>query len=279
MTKYEQIMSQISNGENEFTEFKLKLVDERTIGRLISGFANSKGGSIFFGVGDKGEIIGLTENEISIFIERLSRITSSILPIPATIEKFEIDNKNIAICQIPPLPEHLKPIRTASGEAYRRVGEATIKADDEKNKHISFATKNEVLGFVAMSFRTEEEPALDDYYNAMLRAVENTKLPIKLLRIDLNEGDFEISQKIMDEIAKADFVVCDFTLNPHNVYFEVGYARAKDRRIIQTARKGTELQFDVRNWVTLFYRNATDLEKGLSPKIIDAYNEIMEKRT
>jgi nucleoside 2-deoxyribosyltransferase len=69
----------------------------------------------------------------------------------------------------------------------------------------------------------------------------------------------------MDEIDAADIVIADFTLSPANVYFELGYARGKGRRVIQTARRGTVLEFDVRNWRTVFYRNATELEEGRLP--------------
>jgi hypothetical protein len=134
--------------------------------------------------------------------------------------------------------------------------------------------KGEIIGFVAMSFRDEEEPSLIDYYNAMLRAAIRTNLPIKLTRIDLAEGDFEISQQIMIEIENANFVLADFTLSPHNVYFEVGFARGVKRPIIQTAKKGTQLQFDVRNWKTLFYRNATELEETLMPKLKETYKSL-----
>ena len=128
-----------------------------------------------------------------------------------------------------------------------------------------------------MSFRNEEEPALVDYFEAMQRAKEATKLPIDLVRIDLVEGDYEISQKIMDEIDKSDVVLADFTLSPANVYFELGYARGRKRRIIQTARKGTTLEFDARNWRTIFYKNATELEKALKPALNDAYAEVIKE--
>jgi hypothetical protein len=61
------------------------------------------------------------------------------------------------------------------------------------------------------------------------------------------------------------------------VYFELGYARGKNCRVIQTARKGTMLEFDIRNWRTLFYRNATELEQKLIPEIIDAYRKVIEE--
>ena len=105
----------------------------------------------------------------------------------------------------------------------------------------------------------------------MQRAVTVTRLPIELRRIDLVEGDYEISQEVMNEIDEADIVLADFTLNARNVYFELGYARSAQKRIIQTARKETALEFDVRNWRTLFYRNATELESNLVGAFQAAY--------
>jgi nucleoside 2-deoxyribosyltransferase len=127
------------------------------------------------------------------------------------------------------------------------------------------ASGGKIRIFVAMSFRTEEEPSLVDYYKAMDRAAQRSTTPLELIRMDLVEGDYEISQKIMDEIDISDAVLADFTLGPSNVYFELGYARSKKKPIIQTARKGTGLEFDVRNWRTLLYKNSTELEEILVP--------------
>lgn len=130
-----------------------------------------------------------------------------------------------------------------------------------------------------MSFREEEVPSLIDYYKAMERAVISCQLPITLRRIDLVEGDYEISQKIMEQIDNSDLIIADFTLSSRNVYFELGYARGLRRRIIQTARKGTQLEFDARNWRTLFYRNATELEEKLIPELKTVYEELIEKNS
>lgn len=78
----------------------------------------------------------------------------------------------------------------------------------------------------------------------------------------------------MDQVDTADIVIADFTLNSRNVYFELGYARGKAKRVIQSAKKGTDLEFDVRNWRTLIYRNATELEEKLAPELEQAALEL-----
>jgi nucleoside 2-deoxyribosyltransferase len=133
-----------------------------------------------------------------------------------------------------------------------------------------------LTAFVAMSFREEEEPSLVDYFKAMERAASSTRLPINVTKMDLEEGDYEISQKIMEKIDEADIVIADFTLSSRNVYFELGYARGVKRRVIQTARKGTSMEFDIRNWRTIFYRNAAELEEKLGAALKSAYVDLTE---
>lgn len=268
----------ISQGENEKVEFKTRLLNQHDIAKVLTAFANTDGGHLIIGVADKGEVVGLSDEEALSTISRLTKICSSIFSFPFEVDSVVIQGRQIVYAQIDKAPKHLVPVSTGSGEFYIRKGDGNNKVTRETRMFSVGANevnpKGEIIGFIAMSFRDEEEPSLIDYYNAMLRAAERTKLPIKLTRIDLTEGDYEISQQIMVEIEKAQFVLADFTLSPHNVYFEAGYARGVKKPIIQTAKKGTQLQFDVRNWKTLFYRNATELEETLVPKLKEIYKSL-----
>jgi hypothetical protein len=289
------LLALISKGESETLEFKEKLPPENIVSRILTAFANTKGGTLIIGVGDKGEIIGLSKKEASLTYQRLNSVAQSLLPQPFDSGTTTVNSKWLVFITVEQAPKHLSPILTSTGDDYVRDGtkedvrsggdvqtkggsaktgkdyvrdgikEATRRGGggDDRSKGLSAKT---YIAFVAMSFRQEEEPALVDYYRAMERATKKTKLPVKLTRIDLVEGDYEISQKLMDDIDKADIVIADFTLRPSNVYFELGYARGRRKRIIQIARKDTALEFDIRNWRTVFYRNATELEE----KIIQA---------
>jgi hypothetical protein len=114
-----------------------------------------------------------------------------------------------------------------------------------------------------MSFREEEEPALVDYWQAMLRAAERACREFKLIRLDEVEGDYDIVDRIYKEIDASHMVIADLTLSPPNVYLEIGYARGREKQVIQTCRYDTRLEFDVRGRRTLTYRNATTLEHKL----------------
>lgn len=275
------ILEVIANGESETVEFKTKLPPDKIIARVLIGFANFIGGILLIGVGDKGEIVGLSEAEIGRNLDKLHNVCSSIFSWSVEIGVAEIQGKDIVYAVIDKAPEHLAPVMTSTGEIYIRRGEETTKLSNEdelrllrKNVPEPQPVAKNCVVFVAMSFRDEEEPALVDYYHAMKRAVERTKLPIELVRIDLVEGDYEISQQLMNEIDNSDIVIADFTLSPANVYFELGYARGIRKRIIQTARKSTALEFDVRNWRTTFYRNANELEEKLVAELQTAYAEV-----
>jgi len=278
----EGIARVIADGESQTTEFKSRLPPGHVVASVLAAFANTKGGILLIGVGDKGEILGLSDDEVRNVINRLQRIAASLLPWSMNVGVVEIDGKNIVYAIVDKAPAYYYPITTSTGMLYQRdlakvveVPAADFLDLEIRAKISSVQPDKEAVAFVAMSFREEEEPALVDYFRAMERAVRATELPIKLVRVDLVDGDYEISQRIMEEIDKADIVIADFTLNSSNVYFELGYARGKNRRIIQIARKGTHLEFDIRNWRTVFYRNATELEEKLGPELKAAYASIV----
>jgi len=269
----------IQQGESQTVEFKSRVPAPETIARSLVAFANSDGGILLLGVGDDGHIFGLTDEQVGEAMALLHRVVKSLLSWPAEIGTTLVEGKNIVYVVVDNAPQYLAPVVTSRGEVLTRVGEETLLLTPDQYMKTGGpspqSAKRQVVVFVAMSFREEEEPALVDYYRAIRRAIEGVSLPIKLQRIDFVEGDYEISQRILDEIDRADIVTTDFTLSARNVYFELGYARGKQKRIIQTARKETALEFDVRNWRTVFYRNATELEEKLVPELRVAYNDVV----
>jgi nucleoside 2-deoxyribosyltransferase len=267
-----EIDSLIAGGETKWVEFKTAVPPDHVIAKHIVAFANTEGGVILFGVSDKGTVVGIPEARLRSDIDRLKRVTQTLLGYPVDLRAIEHRGKSLINLSVDKAPDSLRPVMTAQGEIYTRhadrihLNEIAQRLAAAPALPQSKATPNSrsIRIFVAMSFREEEEPALVDYYRAMRRACERVSTDVQLSRMDLIEGDYEISQKLMDEIDKADIVIADFTLNPRNVYFELGYCRGrKDIPVIQTARKDTTLEFDIRNWHTIFYKNATELEEKL----------------
>ena len=272
------IESLIVQGESSSVEFKLSVPLGNAIAANLSAFANSSGGVLIVGVDDKGDVVGLATAEANQAIAELRRVASSLLPYPVEVRGATVNGKIVVYAAIDPVPNHLRPVITADGRIYIRQGSTSRQLNEREEQAMlrgtDFAprpTDRRCRAFVAMSFRTEEEPVLIDYLQAMKRGCARLSLPIDLVIINNVEGDYEISQEIMNQIDECDILIADFTLSPRNVYFELGYARGKNKLIIQTARHGTVLEFDVRNWRTAFYRNATELEERIGPALETAY--------
>lgn len=123
--------------------------------------------------------------------------------------------------------------------------------------------------FVIMSFDSK----YDDVYESIKLAgqiVSNNKLKIE--RVSEPKGDYIITERIERSIKRAGLIICDVSEKSPNVYYELGYARARNKTIIMTAKDNTELPFDVRQYRTNFYTTPTKLQKILVEELTNYYN-------
>lgn len=112
--------------------------------------------------------------------------------------------------------------------------------------------------FVIMSFDSK----YDKTYEAIVtggKLVKNYDLQVE--RVSEHKGDYIITERIERSINKSEIVICDVSEKSPNVYYELGYARAKGKKIILTAKEGTVLPFDVRQYHTNFYKDEFALQK------------------
>ena len=68
-------------------------------------------------------------------------------------------------------------------------------------------------------------------------------------------------------IRRAAFVIAEVSGARPNVFYELGYARASGKAVIQTAYSGTKLPFDVFDVPTLFWGGQSELEGKLKTAI------------
>lgn len=256
-------------GESQWIELKQRLPQEPRLARELAAFANSGGGVLIVGVSDDGEPVGWRPGDADAAVRRMRATADSILPNLAHVRRGQAD-KGWLVWTV--VDEAVEPIITAEGAFWRRSSHLVREAEPPPQGIIAsersaapepFPASGPIRVFVAMSFREEEEPALADYWQAMLRAARKSRREFDLVRVDQVEGDYDIVDRVYKEIDTADLIIADLTLSPANVYLEIGYARGRGKPVIQTCRIDTQLEFDVRGRRTLIYRNATTLEEKL----------------
>lgn len=143
--------------------------------------------------------------------------------------------------------------------------------DDTFMQQIEYILEDELIStveanyiFVIMSFDSK----YDEVYEAIKAGGERVR-DKKLLvqRVSEASGDYIITDRIETSIEKAGAIICDVSEISPNVYYELGYARAKKKHIILTAARGTELPFDVRQYKTNFYDSAFHLQKFIEKEL------------
>ena len=110
-----------------------------------------------------------------------------------------------------------------------------------------------------------EDPLLPDVHETIKTVCKKNKL--RGYRVD-DVGDTDkITDKIMESIRSSLFVVADLTHERPNVYYEVGFTHGIKKRVIFTAKKGTALHFDIKDFDVVFYSNMQELKTKLDKKM------------
>lgn len=139
----------------------------------------------------------------------------------------------------------------------------------------NLATPNKAL--VIMSY-TQAEPIATELANAFdsfKGACETYKY--RCARVtETNTKDTSIVAEILKKIADSAFVIADLTELKQNVFFELGYARGLGKRVVATAKEGTELPFDVKDIPVTFWRPIDPLR--LRQNLIERIRPIAEEQ-
>jgi hypothetical protein len=118
-------------------------------------------------------------------------------------------------------------------------------------------------GFIAMWF----DPSRAEFDKAIARAIESSGyLPV---RIDRVEHTNRIDDEIIARIRQAKFMIADFTGQRNGVYFEAGFMLGLGRTVIWLCHKTQldKVHFDTRQYNTIDYADATELERRLRIRI------------
>ena len=86
-------------------------------------------------------------------------------------------------------------------------------------------------------------------------------------RVDEQQSNERITDRILESIRKAEFVIVDLTHERPNVFYEAGYAHALGKTPVYLARVGTPIHFDIKDYPVIEYRNMKELKEGLYKEI------------
>jgi hypothetical protein len=111
--------------------------------------------------------------------------------------------------------------------------------------------------FTIMSFKRE----FHDVFASCKEVCREFKFEAE--RTDETTSLERILPRIETGIRKSAFVIADVSDQSPNVFYELGYAKALGKDVIVTAKKGTQLPFDVGDIPTIFWEIQEDLKEGL----------------
>ena len=93
-------------------------------------------------------------------------------------------------------------------------------------------------------------------------------------RLDDDFFDTNMVEEIYKKINDADFIIADMTGRNPNVFYEVGYADAKNKLILLLTQNVNDIPFDFKQRLHIEYPDVSSLKEKLKNKIEWAKNEI-----
>jgi nucleoside 2-deoxyribosyltransferase len=148
---------------------------------------------------------------------------------------------------------------------YEELNSLTGSWDKHTSSLIELAEKVAESRSVVAVMSYADRADLDDLYDSLQQVCND--LRYICVRVTQENTEDRILSEILKSIDRSAFVIVDLTDLRPNVLYEFGYATGLKKRIIVTAKEGTELPFDVKDVPTIFWDGQKKLREDLKAKI------------
>lgn len=118
--------------------------------------------------------------------------------------------------------------------------------------------------FIAMPIAPDDHQ-VEDVLDAIKEAAN--RCGIHAERVDEPQSNDRITDRILESIRKAEYVIVDLTGSRPNVFYEAGYAQGLSKTPIYVAREGTKLEFDLKDYPVIFFRGMKELKDSLEKRL------------
>jgi predicted HTH transcriptional regulator len=135
---YRDVNDMIEEGEGFTIEFKRRISSPEKIARTLISFANTRGGTILFGVDDDGSIVGVESEKSEIEMIGIAAKEFCDPPVEAVIDIVPFDGLDVIVCAVH--ESRTKPhyflgdrdnVNGESTRVYIRVNDNTMMASRE----------------------------------------------------------------------------------------------------------------------------------------------------
>lgn len=148
-------------------------------------------------------------------------------------------------------------IGVMSSEKFREKVMETVPPGVDKNVESGYV-------FVAMPIDSSDH-ALEDVLDSIKEACARCGLMAE--RVDEPPSNDRITDRILESIRRAEYVIVDLTYSKPNVFYEAGYAQGQGKTPIYIARDGMAIEFDLKDYPVIFFKNMKQLKDRLEERL------------